>query len=134
MLKVTEPDRSVFKIESFGDSLLITNNGDLFTSTDIISLCRSGSSTKQRGDGRIGYRGIGFKSVAGIAKQIKIISGRTGFYFSKEKTKSILDINTDVPLIRIPYKLTEEDISTSKNGETHFIFSDLDKRPRTPIF
>ena len=119
---------TVFKIESFGDCLTITNNGDLFTSTDIISLCRSGSSTKQRGDGRIGYRGIGFKSVAGIAKQIKIISGRTGFYFSKEKTKSVLDINTDVPLIRIPYKLTEEDISTSKNGETHFIFSDLDNR------
>ncbi len=119
---------TVFKIESFGDSLLITNNGDLFTSTDIISLCRSGSSTKQRGDGRIGYRGIGFKSVAGIAKQIKIISGRTGFYFSKEKTKSILDINTDVPLIRIPYKLTEEELGIFKNRETHFIFSDLDNR------
>ena len=46
------------------------NNGRPLTSADAEALCRSASSTKRRGGDSIGYRGIGFKSLAAIASRI----------------------------------------------------------------
>ena len=87
------------------NSLIVANNGKCFTSLDLHSLCRSGSSTKVRGAGKIGYRGIGFKAVAGLCSHIKVYSGELSFQFSKEQTRDYLNITSDVPLIRIPHEL-----------------------------
>ena len=46
-----------------------TNDGRPMDAADIESLCRSASSTKTRGSGSIGYRGIGFKSLAAISSR-----------------------------------------------------------------
>ena len=38
---------------------IIANNGRDFNDDDVISICRSGASTKQRKSSSIGFRGIG---------------------------------------------------------------------------
>ncbi len=125
-----------FLIRLHGNKLVVANDGRVFTSDDIQSLCRSGASNKQRGSGVIGYRGIGFKSVAGISSEIDVISGEYHFRFSKPLTKVELNSNQDAPLIRIPHNLeiTDESVSIAKqlieqeNVSTVFVMSGLDLR------
>lgn len=89
-----------------GDGWVIcANSGRPFTLSDFRSLCRSASSEKSRGSG-IGYRGIGFKSVAGIAKVIHLISNNVSATFSKELTRERIGGDLPVPLIRIPHQLS----------------------------
>jgi hypothetical protein len=76
-----------FVVRFYDDKLIVANDGLEFTPEDLMSLCRSGSSNKKRGSGTIGYRGIGFKSLAGISSEITVISGSISFRFSKNKTK-----------------------------------------------
>ncbi len=99
-----------FKIIKENDYLYVANNGRTFNANDVESLCRSASSTKTRGE-NIGYRGIGFKSVVGFAKEIHIISGDLEITFSKERTKNEIPNATRVPLIRIPHSIIEKDKS-----------------------
>lgn len=125
-----------FLIQQIDDKLIVANDGRAFTDKDVIALCRSGASNKQRGTGTIGYRGIGFKSVAGIAHDITIISGECVFQFSKTLTQRTLKFNSDVPLIRIPHPigviepalkaLAEPLWATGYN--TIFVLSGLDER------
>lgn len=92
-----------FGIHIYDNYVIVGNDGRDFTNDDIKSICRSGSSNKIRGGSTIGYRGIGFKSVANLAERIYVISGNSRFLFDKEITKKLLNINDDVPLIRIPH-------------------------------
>ena len=125
-----------FIIRLHRNKLVVANDGRIFTSDDIQSLCRSGASNKQRGSGVIGYRGIGFKSVAGISSEIDVISGEYRFRFSKPLTKVELKSNQDTPLIRIPHDLviTDESVLIAKqlivqeNVSTVFVMSGLDLR------
>ncbi|MBF0235418.1 MAG: ATP-binding protein, partial [Desulfamplus sp.] len=73
----------------YNEKLYVGNNGAIFTEEDLIALCRSGSSNKKRDGNTIGYRGIGFKSVAGIAEEICVISGDLCFKFSKKETQKV---------------------------------------------
>jgi hypothetical protein len=124
-----------FLIHQYGDKLIVANNGNSFTKQDITALCRSGSSTKTRGVGKIGYRGIGFKSVVGICDNVKILSENLLFEFSKTLTKKTLNTTTDVPLIRIPHTLNlkyKNDLLSSlpilSSYTTIFILSGIDIR------
>jgi hypothetical protein len=83
-------------------SILLFNDGQAFSDKDLESLCRSAFSSKQRGV-NIGYRGIGFKSVAGVCKMVSVISGQLEVYFSREKTHELLAKESRVPLLRIPH-------------------------------
>lgn len=123
-----------FLVTNIHNFLIIANNGRVFNSTDIESLCRSASSTKVRGES-IGYRGIGFKSVVGIANEIHLISGDFQITFSKELTKNIIPNAINVPLIRIPHPIKidvaskiNEDIERlkEKGYTTFFVFSGVD--------
>ncbi|QQU24951.1 DUF3883 domain-containing protein [Corynebacterium ulcerans] len=86
------------------------NDGRSFDLRDVESLCRSASSTKTRGDS-IGYRGIGFKSLAATAQKITVESGGASFSFHKEEAVSVLSGAgsvvkvAEVPLIRIPVEI-----------------------------
>ena len=106
-----DADAKKFIIRQVGDKLLVANDGRTFTPDDIVSLCRSGASTKQRGSGTIGYRGIGFKSIAGIATEVDVISGDYAVRFSKSATRIAVGYEQDVPLIRIPHALPLNDAS-----------------------
>lgn len=97
---------SRFLVCKVGNYLLVANDGKVFDDQDLISLCRSASSGKERGYS-IGYRGIGFKSVANFANEVHIISGEMNITFSRELTKSVIEKATRVPLIRIPHPIRE---------------------------
>ncbi|MFZ1790381.1 MAG: DUF3883 domain-containing protein [Saprospiraceae bacterium] len=96
-----------FKIVKEEDYILVANNGRIFNNQDLEGICRSASSNKVRGE-NIGYRGIGFKSVVGFAKEIHIISGQMEVTFSKVKTKEEIQDAVNVPLIRIPHMIDSE--------------------------
>lgn len=98
---------SQFLIAKTGNYLLVANNGKTFDDKDLISLCRSASSSKYRGNS-IGYRGIGFKSVVNFAHEIHVISGEMRITFSKELTKAVVTNSTNVPLIRIPHPIRRD--------------------------
>lgn len=120
-----------FYVKRFGDYLFVANNGRSFNIKDLECLCRSASSNKVRGTS-IGYRGIGFKSVVGFAKQVHLVSGDFEITFSKELSKKLIPQALKVPLIRIPHEidnsvkneLANEIKSIQDEGyKTIFIFS-----------
>lgn len=119
---------SKFKILRKSDLLFVANNGRVFNQTDLESLCRSASSNKLRGE-TIGYRGIGFKSVVGFAKEIHLFSGEIELTFSKELTKKEISQADRVPLIRIPH-----DISESEYNRLSQIKNELMSEGFTTIF
>ena len=55
----------------------------------------------------IGYRGIGFKSVVSIVKEVHIASGSLAVTYSKDLTRNLIPDITRVPLIRIPHPIRE---------------------------
>lgn len=93
-----------FVVVREGAWLLCANDGRAFSREDFYSLCRSASSSKQRGQ-TIGYRGIGFKSVVGVASSVHLLSGDLQATFSRELTLSCLGSETPAPLIRVPHPL-----------------------------
>lgn len=105
-----DANATCFKIIRDNDFLYVANNGRVFSQDDLESLCRSASSKKIKGQ-TIGYRGIGFKSVVGFAKEIHLLSGDLEISFSKSRTHEILPLAKKVPLIRIPHHLNEDDKS-----------------------
>lgn len=82
---------------------LVANDGREFTNEDILSLCRSGASTKKRNGNTIGFRGIGFKSIVNYAETVHLISGEIEATFSRSLTKKELPHAEEVPMIRIPH-------------------------------
>lgn len=92
-----------FLILQEGDKVIVANDGRSFTEQDFLSICRSGSSTKSRGQNNIGYRGIGFKSVVNFSERVHIISEDLSVTFSRELTRDLLQKDLEVPLIRIPH-------------------------------
>ncbi|WP_067891763.1 sacsin N-terminal ATP-binding-like domain-containing protein [Nocardia vaccinii] len=99
-----DADSSAVEIVVDNDSFEWRNDGRLLTSDDIESLCRSANSTKQRGGDTIGYRGIGFKSLAAIARSIDVHSGEVAFTFDRYSASEMLGSvdPATVPLIRVP--------------------------------
>lgn len=127
---------SMFLVERYGDYLIVANDGRPFNSNDIISICRSAASNKERGT-TIGYRGIGFKSVVNIASEIHLISGEYNITFSRKLTHDAVPQARKVPLIRIPHPLSNEVSVNTRNRivtlksagySTFFIFSDIVNR------
>ena len=82
-----DANATCFGIHKTKFGFAICNNGREFSGQDLVALCRSGASNKQRGKDSIGYRGIGFKSVAQIAPTIALLSGKYTICFNKELTK-----------------------------------------------
>jgi hypothetical protein len=119
---------SKFKILRKSDLLFVANNGRNFNQSDLESLCRSASSNKLRGE-TIGYRGIGFKSVVGFAKEIHLFSGEIEVTFSKELTKKEVCHADRVPLIRIPHKISE-----SERMRFSHVINELISEGHTTIF
>ncbi|WEV25874.1 DUF3883 domain-containing protein [Streptomyces sp. 71268] len=92
-------------VEDLGDGRFRwANDGRPLDAADVEALCRSANSTKTRGGDSIGYRGIGFKSLAAIAHRIDVQSAGVRFAFDRAAAAALLgeaDASA-VPLIRIP--------------------------------
>ena len=86
-----------------GKDLIFANNGRPFNEKDIIAICRSGASSKVRGES-IGFRGVGFKSTTYLSNEIVILSNNVSFSFSKTFCAKALNKELDkVPTARIPF-------------------------------
>lgn len=121
-----------FGIHIYDNFVIVGNDGRDFNYDDVKAICRSGSSNKVRGGSTIGYRGIGFKSVVNLAERVYILSGNINFMYDKNLTKELLNINDDVPLIRIPHIVNDiphiEEINNLKikyNYSTIFLFENI---------
>lgn len=108
------------------------NNGRSFNASDAEALCRSATSTKTRGES-IGYRGIGFKSLAAVSSHIEVRSGGVSFSFDRGESVRLLN-NTghmtqpaDIPLIRIPSRISRTDAT----GGADFLITPLN--PSTSV-
>lgn len=116
-------------ISRVNDTIIFANNGRPFSERDVISISRSGQSSKKRGDS-IGYRGVGFKSASFLSSDIIIHSGNVNFTFSKRRTAMCLGMSEgNVPTIRIPFILEDhlfDDIINrvkAKGFNTIFLFT-----------
>lgn len=97
----TEEERFVFEllqnaVDAYNDSgclkvkillndnyLVFMHNGDKFSKRDIEGLCDVGNGNKMNDIRKIGYKGIGFKSVFMHSKNVTIESGDYCFKFNK---------------------------------------------------
>lgn len=107
----TEPERFVYEllqnaVDAFtdvgGDTLnilikaeedrfLFMHNGKAFDSKDVEGISDVGNGTKSRDSKKIGYKGIGFKSVfMPSVDHVGIISGPFCFEFDKQKARSLM--------------------------------------------
>ena len=98
------------KVFLVNDTLIVANDGRPFDDNDIMAICRSGASSKQRGS-NIGYRGVGFKSATAISTEIVIHSAGTCFTFSKSICAQQLGKTIDqVPTVRIPFLFDRQNL------------------------
>lgn len=105
------------RVSEIGDTVIVANDGRPFNENDIMSICRSGASNKQRGSS-IGYRGVGFKSATVISTEIVIHSADVYFTFSKTMCAKILCVSCDkVPTVRIPFIYDEEKLEIDIKSE-----------------
>lgn len=94
-------------IKGIAGDIIFANDGHPFNEQDVLSISRSGASSKERGK-NIGYRGVGFKSTTYLTDEIIIYSDNTYFTFSKKFCADILNVSIDeVPMIRIPILIEE---------------------------
>lgn len=122
----------VFIFEADTD-LVYLNNGCVFSERDFGSLCTSALSSKQRGES-IGYRGIGFKSVVNICDSVIVASNELQCAFDRTRTRLLLGTTANVPLIRVPHHLTQEErglvqsiLDKNVDFATCFVFRGIDK-------
>ena len=85
-----QTDDNEVHFDFYKDSLIISHNGQPFSKEDINALTIAGLSTKKADTTKIGYKGIGFKSVFGKSERVTIFSDGFQFRFDKSKFKSIL--------------------------------------------
>jgi len=71
------------KIQIIGQYLVISHNGEIFTETDIESICSVGDGNKKADEDKTGFKGIGFKSVFSHSDHVVINSGNYCFKFDK---------------------------------------------------
>ena len=129
-----DANSSRVSVDYVNNVLIVANDGRNFDENDIMSICRSGASNKQRGK-NIGYRGVGFKSATTISTEIIIYSSNTFFTFSKTLCARTLGLNEEkVPTVRIPFIYDESELDSkvlskieeleSEGFTTFFIFKD----------
>lgn len=80
--------------------LLFMHNGRPFDKDDVDSICSIGSSTKRNSKEKIGYKGIGFKSVFTGSDTVIVNSGNFSFAFDKYSP-----LYNDANIESIPWQL-----------------------------
>jgi hypothetical protein len=72
------------------DRLIVANNGTPFTKDGISSLMYSNNSPKVKRQKKIGYKGLGFRSILNWSESIRIKSGPFSIEFSRDNAKDFL--------------------------------------------
>lgn len=95
-------------IKADSDKLLFMHNGKPFSEEDVIGICDVGNGTKAKDNNKIGYKGIGFKSVfMPSVNRVGIVSGEFSFEFDKDKAFGIMPRFKDEPLTKeeVPWQI-----------------------------
>lgn len=88
--------------------LVFSHNGDAFSNDDIEGICFVGrKGEKARNTKKIGYKGIGFKSVFGISSKVYIHTGEICFRFDKEYWQNYWDNHWSSDLGAKPTNVSE---------------------------
>lgn len=85
--KYAESETPTLSITVFPKHVKIECNEEGFSRENIQSLCRTGRSSKRPGQGYIGEKGIGFKSVFKLANRAHIRS--PPYYFNLDQTREL---------------------------------------------
>lgn len=95
------------------DALLVANTRQTFGKAEIEAICALGRSSKEASTS-IGYKGLGFKSVAEISDEPQVISGNHRFFFSinrlrveVQKIAGALAATQKLPTYAFPWALTD---------------------------
>jgi len=75
--------KGYFKVELYGDKVIISNNGKSFDEKDLESLCAI-ASRKKPALGYKGFIGIGWKSVYKVSNHVEVCSAGACFEFNEE--------------------------------------------------
>lgn len=81
------------KMVIVGNYFVFMHNGDAFTERDIEGLCDVGNGNKMQDVKKIGYKGIGFKSVFMRSSNVVVESGGYCFKFDKSHWDNHWDQN-----------------------------------------
>lgn len=95
-------------IKADGGKLLFMHNGKPFSEEDVIGICDVGNGTKAKDSNKIGYKGIGFKSVfMPSVNRVGIVSGEFSLEFNKDKAFDIMPRFRDEPLTKedVPWQI-----------------------------
>lgn len=94
-------------------ALLVANTGQPFGKAEVEAICGLGRSSKDPSTS-IGYKGLGFKSVAEISDEPQIISGKHRFFFSAtrlraevQKIAGAQSATQRLPTYAFPWALTD---------------------------
>lgn len=121
----TEEERFVFEllqnaVDSFDEGSeglnvrIIVGNGHLvfmhsgkpFSERDLEGLCDIGNGNKMSDAKKIGYKGIGFKSVFMHSKRVTVLTGNTCFRFDEKKCKEIASKRgSDYQVVKMPWQI-----------------------------
>lgn len=74
-------DRPSIKFQVNPTEIVVESNQDGFIERDVSGICRTGRSWKRGMPGYVGDKGIGFKSVFGVASRVDIQSNAFSFFF-----------------------------------------------------
>jgi hypothetical protein len=124
----TQPTLS-FKIIIIADYLIIAHNGGCFNERDIIKICNAADPNNEKGSNtnKIGYKGIGFKSVFGISHCVYINSGGYSFRFDENYWEGqklpwpLIPIWTDVNDKVFPKNIWDSLFLLQENSTTCFV-------------
>lgn len=100
-LKAGQTPFLTFDIRSH--ELIVDSNQDDFEVANVQAICATGKSSKKDHSDSIGEKGLGFKSVFGVASQVHIQSGLWSFQFNHRKNEDGLGMIT--PLWTAPNSL-----------------------------
>ena len=94
------------RIEVGNGRLVFMHTGKSFSERDLEGLCDIGNGNKISDVKKIGYKGIGFKSVFMHSKRVTVITDSTCFRFDEEACKKLVaSKGTDYQNVKMPWQI-----------------------------
>jgi hypothetical protein len=131
-------DRPSIRFEVNPIEIIVESNQDGFIERDVSGICRTGRSWKRGMPGYVGDKGIGFKSVFGVASRVDIQSNAFSFFFAYnggDTTDDKLGIITPIvghhPIAPSQRPLTRMKLTLDGNTSYNALVSDFTAIPNT---
>jgi hypothetical protein len=118
----TSEDTLDIRIKIVGEKFIFMHNGKGFDEKDVDGICDVGNGTKANDNNKIGYKGIGFKSVfMSSVKRVSIISGNFHFIFDRDCAFNMMPVFPNEEKLspdEIPWQVIPIDAPELKSFDT----------------